>query len=82
MSYELTIEPIGETIEVEEGQQILDACLRAGIYLPYACNHGLCAPCKIQVLEGEVEHNEASGFALMDMERDEGRTLSCCSTLL
>ncbi|HEB27338.1 MAG TPA: 2Fe-2S iron-sulfur cluster binding domain-containing protein [Porticoccus sp.] len=82
MSYQLTIEPIGETIEVEEGQKVLDACLRAGIYLPYACNHGLCATCKVQVLEGEVEHNEASDFALMDMERDEGKTLACCATLL
>jgi len=34
------------------------------------------------VLEGEVEHNEASAFALMDMERDEGKTLACCATLL
>lgn len=82
MSYELTIEPIGETIEVEQGQKVLDACLRAGIYLPYACNHGLCGTCKVEVLEGEVEHNEASPFALMEMERDEGKTLACCATLL
>jgi len=81
MSYQLTIEPLGETIEVEEGQKLLDAALRAGLWLPYACNHGVCGTCKAQVLEGEVEHNEASGFALMDMERDEGKTLACCATL-
>lgn len=33
MSYELSIEPLGRTIEVEDGQTILDAALRAGIYL-------------------------------------------------
>ena len=33
MSYQLTIEPLGQVIEVEEGQTILDASLRAGIYL-------------------------------------------------
>lgn len=81
MSFELTIEPLGETIEVEEGQSILDAALRAGIYLPHACCHGLCATCKVDVLEGEVEHNEASPFALMDFEREEGKTLACCCTL-
>ena len=81
MSYQVTIEPLGETIEVEEDQKLLDAALRAGIYLPYACNHGVCGTCKVQVLEGEVEHNEASAFALMDMERDEGKTLACCATL-
>ncbi len=81
MSYELTIEPIGQTIEVEEGQTILDAALRAGIWLPHACCHGLCATCKVQVLDGEIDHGEASSFALMDFERDEGKTLACCARL-
>lgn len=81
MSYQLTIEPLGETIEVEEGQTMLDAALRHGIYLPHACCHGLCATCKVQVVDGEVEHGEASPFALMDFERDEGKTLACCATL-
>ncbi|MBN8284347.1 phenol 2-monooxygenase domain-containing protein [Zoogloea sp.] len=79
MSYALTIEPLGQTIEIEEGQTILDAALRAGIYLPHACCHGLCATCKVQVADGEVEHGEASSFALMDFERDEGKCLACCA---
>ena len=33
MTYSLTIEPLGQTIEVEDGQTMLDAALRAGIYL-------------------------------------------------
>ena len=81
MSYELTIEPLGQTIEVEDGQTILDAALRAGIYLPHACCHGLCATCKVQVLDGDVDHGEASTFALMDFEREEGKTLACCCRL-
>ena len=81
MSYELTIEPLGETIEVEDQQSILDACLRAGIWLPYACNHGVCGTCKIDVIDGEVDHNHASAFALMDVERDEQKCLACCATL-
>ncbi len=43
MSFQVTIEPLGHTIEVADGQTILDASLRAGIYLPHACCHGLCA---------------------------------------
>ena len=82
MSYEVTIEPLGETIVVEEGQTILDASLRAGIYLPHACCHGLCATCKVDIIEGEVEHGEASTFALMDFEREEGKCLVCCATPL
>ncbi len=80
MSYELTIQPLGQTIAIEDGQTILDAALRAGIYLPHACCHGLCATCKVQVADGEVEHGEASSFALMDFERDAGKCLACCAT--
>ena len=79
MAHTLTIEPLGQTVEVEEGQTILDAALRAGVYLPHACCHGLCATCKVQVTDGEVEHGAASNFALMDYERDEGKCLACCA---
>ncbi len=81
MSSQLTIEPLGATIEVEEGQTILDAALRQGIYIPHACGHGLCGTCKVQVLDGNVDHGVSNPFALMDFERDEGKTLACCATL-
>jgi len=81
MSYQLTIEPLGATIEVEEGQTLLDAALRQGIYIPHACGHGLCGTCKVQVTDGEVDHGHANPFALMDFERDAGKTLACCATL-
>jgi phenol hydroxylase P5 protein len=81
MSYQLTIEPLGQVLDVEDGQTILDAALRAGIFLPHACCHGLCATCKVQVTDGDVDHGVASNFALMDYEREEGKTLACCATL-
>jgi phenol hydroxylase P5 protein len=81
MSYMLTIEPLGATIEVEEGQTVLDAALRQGIYIPHACCHGLCGTCKVQVSDGEVDLGAANPFALMDFERDEGKALACCCTL-
>ena len=79
MTYNVTIEPTGEIIEVEEGQTILQAALRQGVWLPFACGHGTCATCKVQVVEGEADHGAASPFALMDMERDEGKVLACCA---
>ena len=81
MSHTLTIEPLGVELEIEDGQTILDAALRAGIYLPHACCHGLCATCKVVVVDGEVDHGDASSFALMDFEREEGKTLACCATV-
>jgi phenol hydroxylase P5 protein len=81
MTHQLAIEPIGDIIDVAEGQTILDACLRSGVYLPHACGHGLCGTCKTQVLDGEIDHGEASSFALMDFERDDGFVLACTATL-
>jgi len=80
MSYQVTIDPIGEVIEVEEDQTILDAALRAGIYLPHACGHGLCGTCKVEIQEGDFEHGDASPFALLEMEKEEGKCLACCAT--
>ena len=82
MTHTLTIEPNGETVEMAEGQTILDACLRSGIWLPHACGHGLCGSCKVDVVEGDIDHGSASSFALMDFERSEGKTLACTAMCL
>jgi len=79
MTYQVTVEPTGDVVEVEEGQTILDASLRQGVWLPFACGHGTCATCKCNLLEGDVDIGNASPFALMDMERDEGKILACCA---
>lgn len=80
MAFELTVEPLGVTVPIAEGQTILDAALRAGVYLPHACCHGLCATCKVEIVDGLVDHGPISSFALMDFERDEGKCLACCAT--
>ncbi len=79
MTYEVTVEPTGDIIEVEEGQTILDAALRQGVWLPFACGHGTCGTCKCTVTEGDVDLGNASPFALMESEREEGVVLACCA---
>jgi len=73
----VTVEPLGQKVTCREDQTILDACLRAGVWLPHACTHGTCGTCKLQVEDGDVDHGAASEFALMDFERSEGKTLPC-----
>lgn len=80
MSTKMLIEPLRQSVEVAAGQTLLDAALRAGVYIPHACLHGLCGTCKVQVVEGEVDLGEASPFALMDFERDEGKCLACVAS--
>jgi propane monooxygenase reductase subunit len=35
--------------------------------------------CKAQIIEGEVDNSEASGFALLDFEKQQGLALLCCA---
>lgn len=76
--YTITVEPLGREVECDEDQPILDACLRNGVWLPHSCTHGTCATCKVEWLDGDVDHGEASSFALMDFEREE-KLLTCCA---
>ena len=71
------VEPLGVEVACREDQAILDACLREGIWLPHACTHGTCGTCKALVLDGEVDLGDASPYALLDSERDEGCALIC-----
>ncbi len=78
-TYTVTVEPVGREVECDEDQTILEACLRAGVWLPHSCTHGTCATCKLDKLEGDVDLGEASSFALMDFERDDDKILACCA---
>jgi phenol hydroxylase P5 protein len=78
-TFTITVEPLGREIECREDQTILDACLRNGVWLPHSCTHGTCATCKCDIVDGDVDHGDASSFALMDFERDEGKLLTCCA---
>lgn len=79
-----------KTLETEtscgEDQNILDAFLRANTWLPHGCSQGTCGSCKMQVLEGELDHRGSSEFILTRQERAEGIALACqatpCSDLL
>lgn len=59
----------------KQDDSILDAALRAGADLPYACKGGVCATCKCRVLEGEVEM--AINYSLEEDEVAKGYVLSC-----
>lgn len=76
-TFTVRVEPIGTDVTCREDQTVLDACLREGIWLPHACTHGTCGTCKAQVLDGEVDLGDASPYALLESEREEGAALIC-----
>jgi len=70
-------EPVGIEMEVDEDETILDAAFRQGIMLMHGCKEGQCSSCKSFLLDGEVDLDRYSTFALPDFEEAEGYTLLC-----
>ena len=59
------------------GEAILDAALKTGADLPYACKGGVCSTCRAKLLEGEVEMD--TNYALEPDELEAGFILTCQS---
>ena len=62
-------------VPVAEGEAILDAALRAGMDLPFACKGGMCSTCRAKLVEGEalMEVN----YSLEPWELKAGFVLTC-----
>lgn len=61
----------------EDASSILDAALKAGADLPYACKAGVCCTCRAKLLEGEVRMD--ANYTLEDAEIKAGFRLTCQS---
>jgi ring-1,2-phenylacetyl-CoA epoxidase subunit PaaE len=61
----------------EGGPSVLDAALRAGADLPYACKAGVCCTCRAMLVEGEVSMD--ANYTLSDEEVRQGFRLTCQS---
>jgi ring-1,2-phenylacetyl-CoA epoxidase subunit PaaE len=59
----------------QEGEALLDAAIRQGVELPFACKAGVCGACRARVVEGEAAM--ASNHALDRQEVEAGFVLAC-----
>jgi ring-1,2-phenylacetyl-CoA epoxidase subunit PaaE len=59
------------------GENILDAALKNGADLPYACKGGVCATCRAKIEEGEVTMDV--NYSLDEDEVKKGFVLACQS---
>ncbi len=62
-------------VPVAEGEAILDAALRAGLDLPYACKGGMCSTCRARVVEGSTQMDV--NYSLEPWELQAGFVLTC-----
>lgn len=60
-----------------ESESILDAALKQGADLPYACKGGVCCTCRAKLIEGEVSMD--LNYALEPEELEQGFILTCQS---
>jgi ring-1,2-phenylacetyl-CoA epoxidase subunit PaaE len=60
-----------------KGDTILNAALKQGADLPYACKAGVCATCRAKLLQGKVTMDQ--NYALAEEELEDGFILTCQS---
>jgi propane monooxygenase reductase subunit len=75
--FNVRLEPVGIEFEVDEDETVLRGAFRQGLMLMHGCKEGQCAACKSFLLDGEVDLEKYSTFALNDFEKEEGWTLLC-----
>ncbi len=72
----LIVDGLTRNIEFHRSDaSILDAGLRSGLELPFACKAGVCSTCRGRVLEGQVRMDR--NFALTADELAQGFVLCC-----
>jgi ring-1,2-phenylacetyl-CoA epoxidase subunit PaaE len=62
-------------VPVAEGESVLDAALRAGMDLPFACKGGMCSTCRAYLVEGEAPMDV--NYSLEPWELKAGFILTC-----
>lgn len=68
----------GDALDIEldsNSDTILDAALKAGADLPFACKGGVCCTCKAKILEGSAKMDV--NYALEQDELEAGYILTC-----
>jgi len=75
--HKVRFQPVGIEIEVNEDETVLNAAFRQGIALTHGCREGQCSACKSFLLDGDIEMEKYSTFALPEYESEEGYILLC-----
>ncbi|KVQ61122.1 2Fe-2S iron-sulfur cluster-binding protein [Burkholderia territorii] len=74
---QLRILPQDVTIELGQGQTLLEAALTHGVAYPHDCTVGTCASCKTRLKQGRVREATPFGYTLSKEELDAGYILAC-----
>ena len=60
---------------IRSGEHVIDAALRAGLRVPYACKGGMCCTCRARIVEGTA--TMTLNYSLEPWEIEKGFVLTC-----
>jgi ferredoxin len=66
---------LDKTIEIPEGEYILDMAESTGLRLPSGCKQGNCSACIVKIISGEVDQSEQT--FLQKSEIEAGFAVAC-----
>jgi uncharacterized 2Fe-2S/4Fe-4S cluster protein (DUF4445 family) len=78
--YRVTFLPLDRVMQAEEGQNILEIAMRAGVHINASCSgNGVCGKCKVKVMKGTAVSPISPRIS--QTEYDEGIRLACQSII-
>ena len=77
MTAHVRILPSGHDFFVEGTSSLLEAGLRAGLALNYACSNGNCGKCKARLVSGEIKQIQQHDYTLSEEQKATGHFLMC-----
>ncbi len=77
MTHRVRIADSDHAFDVEEGESVIDAALRAGLMLPYSCRSGTCGTCMGDVVEGSITYPDGLPAAIDSEQDSTGKALFC-----
>ncbi|MNY56720.1 Phenoxybenzoate dioxygenase subunit beta [compost metagenome] len=75
--FEVVARRSGKTVQVAEGQSIVEALTAVGIKIEVSCEQGVCGTCLCDVIEGEPDHRDV--YLTDDEKSANDQILVCCS---
>jgi len=76
--HRVVLEPMGRTLQVPDGQTLMEAAREAGIHLEAPCGgKGSCGGCRIEIPESPPEPSETERKSLSGEELDRNVRLAC-----
>lgn len=77
MSYQVRIAETDHAFDVDDGESVIDAAMRAGLMLPYSCRGGTCGTCMGDVVEGRIAYPDGLPPAIDGDQDEAGKALFC-----